>query len=324
MPNLDLPIVIVDDAKFSSTVIAKTLSASGYRDIRVVNDGHTAIKQLEKRKTSVLVADWLMPEMDGLQLTQRVRQLDEQSHHFTYIILLTGKETPDALQEAFEKGVDDFIFKSDMSRQLLPRIYAADRMAHHQNSLLVANKLLLENNRDLEKNNMLDPETGIGNQRMARDSLIRQLKHTESRGGVTCYMQLEIQDWKLDRHHQNYILSQELSSSITRRMRGLIRPLDILCRLKDDTYAVIAQFNQLDHCKASVFKRILDGINHTSFRTSSGFHNVNCVLSVCCVGDKGPIPGSEEVELRCKDLLEKARQSKSLSVLHWDSLTANA
>lgn len=324
MPNLDLPIVIVDDAKFSSTVIAKTLTTSGYRDVRVVNDGQSAIQQLEKRKTSVLVADWLMPGMDGLELTRKVRQLDEQSNHFTYIILLTGKETPEALQEAFEKGVDDFIFKSDMSRQLLPRVYAADRMADHQNSLLIANKLLLENNRHLEQNNMLDPETGVGNQRMAHDSLTRQLKHTESRGGVTCYVRLEIQDWQLNRHHQNYILSQELSASITRRLRGLIRPLDVLCRIMDDTYVIVAQFNQLEHCKVSVFKRILDGINHTSFRTSSGFHNVKCILSVCCIGDKGPLPTSDQVEQECIAQLGQARQSKSLSVFHWDGLKTEA
>lgn len=324
MPNLDLSIVIVDDAKFSSTVVAKTLTAAGYRDLRVVNDGESALKHIEKRKTSVLVADWLMPGMDGLQLTEKVRQLDEQRNEFTYIVLLTGKETPDALQEAFEKGVDDFIFKSDMSKQLLPRIYAADRMSDQQNTLLIANRLLLENNNHLEKNNMLDPDTGVGNSRMALDSLIKMLKHVGSRGGAMSYIRVEILDWDKSRQGKNHILNQELGASITRRLRGLIRPLDILCRIKDDTFIIVAQFESLDHCKASVFKRILDGVNHTSFRTSSGFHTVTAVLAACCVDDNGPVPNADEVQEQCAQLSVKAKLSSSLSVFHWDSAKAKA
>ena len=62
----------------------------------------------------MLLADWLMPEMDGLELTGRVRQLDEMAEHYTYIILLTGKEGENVLTEAFDRGVDDFISKTSM------------------------------------------------------------------------------------------------------------------------------------------------------------------------------------------------------------------
>ena len=148
--NLDLSIIVVDDTKFSSTIIGKTLSKAGYRDIRIANDAITALKMMDKRKASVLIADWLMPEVDGLELTFRVRQMDELRNHFTYIILLTAKEGTSALTKAFDQGIDDFVFKAEMSKQLLPRVFAADRMADRQNSMLAANQLLLENNRHLQ------------------------------------------------------------------------------------------------------------------------------------------------------------------------------
>lgn len=317
MPNLDLSIVIVDDAKFSSTIIAKTLAGAGYRDLRTANDGQAAIALLEKRPASVLIADWLMPGIDGLELAGKVRQLDEKDNHFTYIILLTAKETHDALQHAFERGVDDFIFKSNMAKQLLPRIYAADRMSDQQNALLAANSLLLENNQHLEKNATLDPETGIGNARYAQDSLNKLLKNTESRGGVTCAIQIDILDWGEVKKKNNYVLQQELAAGIARRLRGLIRPLDVLCRVEEDRFAVMAQFKQIEHCKISVFRRLLDGINLKSFRTSSGFHSVKAALCVCSVEDKGKTPSSKEVSSMTQELMTRAKETNTIVMHQW-------
>ncbi|WP_164171850.1 response regulator, partial [Stenotrophomonas maltophilia] len=73
-----------------------------YQDIRFASSASEALQQLEQRPVSVLLADWLMPEMDGLELTARVRQLDESINHYTYIVLLTGKEGENVLGEAFD------------------------------------------------------------------------------------------------------------------------------------------------------------------------------------------------------------------------------
>lgn len=120
MPNPQLSILVVDDAKFSSAMIGRSLRQAGYQDIRFAHSAADALQQLEQRPASVLLADWLMPETDGLQLTAQVRQLDESINHYTYVILLTGKEGDNALSEAFDHGVDDFINKGQMNEQLLP------------------------------------------------------------------------------------------------------------------------------------------------------------------------------------------------------------
>lgn len=179
MPNLDLPILVVDDAKFSSMVVGRTLRNAGYRDVRIVNNAPEALQLIEQRPVSVLIADWLMPEMDGLELTDQVRQQDEQNNHYTYVILLTARESVEALSEAFDRGVDDFIYKSDMTKQLIPRIFAADRMADRQNTLLRANSLLIENNRELESTNIIDLETGLCNTKYGRERLTKMLRHAE-------------------------------------------------------------------------------------------------------------------------------------------------
>lgn len=317
MPNLDLSILVVDDTKFSSTIISKTLTKSGYRDVRIANDAQTALKLLGQRKASVLIADWLMPGMDGLELTEKVRQMDEQHNHFTYVILLTAKEGASALHEAFDRGIDDFIFKSEMSKQLLPRVFAADRMSDMQNSLLSANQLLVESNKDLENRNIIDIQTGVGNHRYAQDSLAKLIKHTESRGGAGSYMLITIKDWEKIKKQHNHITCEELALGITRRLRSLIRPLDSLCRVSENQYAVIAHFTHIDYCTTGSYRRIHDGINLKSFKTLSGYISMNAASSVCTLDDQSEEHNIPDIELHCQQQVQQAINTGTIVISRW-------
>ncbi|GGE58050.1 transcriptional regulator [Streptosporangium jomthongense] len=296
MPNLDLPILVVDDAKFSSMVVSRTLRNAGYRDVRIANDAPGALKLMEQRAVSVLIADWLMPEMDGLALTDRVRQQDEQTNHYTYVILLTARESVEALAEAFDRGVDDFIYKSDMSKQLIPRIFAADRIADRQNTLLRANSLLIENNRELESSNIIDMETGLCNSRYGRDRLTKMLRHAESRGGASAYVLCGIRNWQeLKRKHPPTVMS-ELSVGIARRLSTLIRPIDVLCRVGDNQFAIIAYFPNSDHCTTTAFRRVFDGINHKALKTTAGYISVEAGMALCKADAQNGTPSVQDME----------------------------
>lgn len=296
MPNLDLPILVVDDAKFSSMVVSRALRNAGYRDVRVANNAPAALTLIEERSVSVLIADWLMPEMDGLELTDRVRQQDEQENHYTYIILLTARESVDALSQAFDRGVDDFIHKSDMSKQLISRVFAADRMADRQNTLLTANSLLMENNRELEASSIINLETGLCNNRYARERLGKSLRQAESRGGASAYVLIGIRNWQnLKRQHSAAIMS-ELAVGIGRRLSHLIRPMDALCRVGDNQYAIIAHFSDSDHCTTTAFRRVFDGINHKALKTTAGYISVEAGIVLCKADAQKGTPSVQDME----------------------------
>ncbi|WP_418140295.1 response regulator [Marinobacter sp. MA] len=296
MPNLDLPILVVDDAKFSSMVVGRTLRNAGYRDVRIVNNAPEALKLIEQRPVSVLIADWLMPEMDGLELTDQVRQQDEQNNHYTYVILLTARESVEALSEAFDRGVDDFIYKSDMTKQLIPRIFAADRMADRQNTLLRANSLLIENNRELESTNIIDLETGLCNTKYGRERLTKTLRHAESRGGASAYVLCGIRNWQeLKRKHPPTVMS-ELAIGIARRLSTLIRPIDALCRVGDNQFAIIAYFPSSDHCTTTAFRRVFDGINHKALKTTAGYISVEAGMVLCKADAQNGTPSIQDME----------------------------
>ena len=204
-----------------------------------------------------------------------------------------------------------------MSKQLLPRVFAADRMSDMQNSLLSANQLLIESNKDFENRNMLDIETGVGNQRYAHDALSKMIKHTEARGGASSYMLITIKDWAKIKQQNNHMIREELALGITRRLRSLIRPLDSLCRISEDQYAVIAHFSHIDYCTTGSYRRIHDGINLKSFKTLSGYISMNAASSVCTIDDQTQTPSIADIELHCQDQVQQAINTGTIVISRW-------
>ncbi|MBD3814480.1 MAG: response regulator, partial [Betaproteobacteria bacterium] len=266
MPNPQLGILVVDDAKFSSVMIGRVLNKAGYRDVRFASSAQDALRQLAERPTHVLLADWLMPEMDGLQLTARVRQLDGGSGHYTYIILLTGKEGENVLGEAFDRGVDDFISKAAMNEQLVPRVYAADRLCNTLQRLLHENRMLTQNIASLERRNLIDPLTGLGNPRYLRQKLTDSLRQVESRGGAVCYLLIGLQEASQLRSRYGDRFFNELLHGVARRLQQLVRPLDVLTRLDDNHFGLITLLEDLHECSPSSFKRLHEGLNLKAFK----------------------------------------------------------
>ncbi|MCG8311637.1 MAG: response regulator [Pseudomonadales bacterium] len=317
MPNADLPILIVDDAKFSGAVIGRTLKSAGYTDVRTANSAPQGLSMLEERPVNVLIADWLMPEMDGLELASRVRQLDEATNHFTYIILLTAKEGSKALIDAFDNGVDDFVNKSTMTQQLLPRIYAADRIAAMQNRLLRENQLLIESNQKLRKNSLLDPLTGLGNRQYAFRRLADTIRHAETRGGAACLMLITLDNYEeLKTQHDKEILRQ-LIISITRRVRQMVRPLDIVTRVSTQQFAVITHQPDLAQCNASTYRRIYDAINLKEVKTDKGFMSIRAAMVMSAADNSTGFPAPEKMFSVTNGQMAQARSSGRLIVVKW-------
>lgn len=297
MPNPHLSILVVDDAKFSSAMIGRALSQAGYLDVRFATSAAEALRQLEQRPASVLLADWLMPEMDGLELTGRVRQLDETAEHYTYVILLTGKEGDNVLVEAFDRGVDDFISKASMNEQLVPRVYAADRLCNTLQRLLQENRMLTQNIASLEQRNLVDPLTGLGNPRYMMQKLTDSLRQVESRGGAVCYLLIGLQEAGALRQQYGNSFYNELLHGVARRLQQLVRPLDVLARIDDNHFALLTMLEDLQECSPSSFKRLHEGLNLKAFKTSEGFITLKAGISLVGLNAKS-LPVEPQVLLQ--------------------------
>lgn len=303
MSNSHLSIVIVDDAKFSSAMIGRTLQKAGYQDLRYADSAAAALKLLKERPAGVLLADWMMPEMDGLELTARVRQYDELQEHYTYIILLTGKEGDNALAKAFDHNVDDFISKTAINEQLVPRVFAADRLYSTLTSMLKEKQLLTRNIASLKSLNQVDPLTGLGNIRYLKRMLTKSLQHTQARGGTLCYLLIGIETMQQLIHEHGTTVHKELLRSIAQHLQHLVRPLDVLARLDGNHFALIAHSTDEQDVSASSFKRLHDSLNLKSFQTRAGFINLKAGVSLISLTSQAlPTHAEHIINLAAKHL----------------------
>ncbi|KAF0808922.1 putative two-component response regulator [Alcanivorax sp. S71-1-4] len=281
MTNPDTRVLVVDDTRFSATLVARTLGQAGYRDVRHASSASEALSVLAEQPAQIVIADWMMPDIDGLALTRRIRQMDEAHNRYTYVILLTAREEQDALRQAFDEGVDDFVPKSGMTAQLLPRVFAADRLVAMQNRILADNQRLLDALSKMQKQTLIDPLTGFGNQPYAKRRLHDALRHAHARGGAASLLLCRIDQFPALQQQLGARLCDQLLLAFSRRLKQMVRPLDIVARLAPDTFALITWQPDRTHSTAGSFKRLYDGLNHRAFQTTGGFHSLQVSISLC-------------------------------------------
>jgi phosphoserine phosphatase RsbU/P len=294
MAHEDIPILVVDDAKFSSAIIAKALRGGGFQNVRFTNNPLQALRSLEKRPAQILIADWMMPSIDGLELTRRVKKLDEQSHHFTYVMLLTARDDFEAMESAFEVGVDDFLNKANLRAQLLPRVVAAKRMAARQNELIRANRLLRKKLKDLQTADLVDPVTGLGNLKFTLERISAATRQVEARGGAACLLMVGISNLAVIGEQYDPSVVDELMSGFGAKLRQLVRPLDLVTRPEASMFAVITHQPDIDVCTSTSFRRIFDNLYMHSFKTSEGYIPVVVGVSISAADASTGLPQAKQ------------------------------
>jgi DNA-binding response OmpR family regulator len=114
-------ILVVDDDEMTLALISDLLQAGGFK-VRRATNGAEALRILDKEWFPVILTDWQMPVMSGLELTKRLRAKGVTD---TYVIMLTALESGLDYEQAYEAGVDDYLTKKLPDIELFARIHAA-------------------------------------------------------------------------------------------------------------------------------------------------------------------------------------------------------
>ena len=119
-----MPIVIAEDDLVSRTLISNLIEKWGFKAV-VAQDGHEAMKALRAEQGPALaILDWMMPDMDGLQVCRRIRE----SGKMVYVIMLTSRGTKENIVEGLHAGADDYLIKPFDKNELLARIQVGFRI----------------------------------------------------------------------------------------------------------------------------------------------------------------------------------------------------
>ena len=114
-------ILVVEDEPSIAEVVSLYLGRAGY-NVRTVGDGLAALDEVERRKPDLIVLDIMLPEIDGLEVTRRVRARGD-----TPIIMLTARKTEVDRIAGLEMGADDYVVKPFSAQELVSRVRAVLR-----------------------------------------------------------------------------------------------------------------------------------------------------------------------------------------------------
>jgi len=147
-------VLVVEDDPISRDLLEACLAQFGY-DVTVVEDGHQAVEQIRTGRFRLVVSDWEMPQVSGLDLCRFIRR--RQSSGYVYVILLTSRCGTQNVVAGLNAGADDFISKPFHPDELRVRLRAAERiLAMESRDLLIFSLAKLAESRDADTGAHLD------------------------------------------------------------------------------------------------------------------------------------------------------------------------
>lgn len=166
-----LKIVVADDSAIYRKLVEDTLAHEQYALVFAKN-GREAIDLISAHRPAVVITDWEMPDVTGIELCEQIRcDLDSYPH----IILLTSNNQKDQIIKGLAAGADDYLTKPFHPGELLARVAVGRRIAELHRQIQAKNKLL-------EELALTDPLTGLPNRRAIEDWATRELKGAARHG----------------------------------------------------------------------------------------------------------------------------------------------
>lgn len=107
--NKDMKILVVDDHESMRRIVKQALNDLGFRNVKVADDGSTALPMLKNESFDFLVSDWNMPQMQGIDLLKAVRA-DENLKSLP-VLMITAEAKKEQIIEAAKSGVNDYCIK---------------------------------------------------------------------------------------------------------------------------------------------------------------------------------------------------------------------
>lgn len=143
-----MKILIVEDDPVSKRLLQSRLEKWGHQ-VLTASNGFEALARLENESCPIVITDWMMPRMDGLELIRHLRS--SETVGYVYIILLTAKQHKEDLVLAMEAGADDFVTKPFDKDELRVRLRAGERIIELEQKLADQNQQLTRNNKRMKR-----------------------------------------------------------------------------------------------------------------------------------------------------------------------------
>ncbi|MEP2531630.1 SpoIIE family protein phosphatase [Shimia sp.] len=141
-------VLLVDDSRVQRRILSVSLKRDGYEVIEA-SSGQEALEICKTTRPDLVLSDWMMPEMNGLEFCREFRALP--GDEYGYFILLTSKSEKAEVAQGFDSGTDDFLTKPVNAYELRARISAGERILRMQRELTEKNRVISDTLDELQR-----------------------------------------------------------------------------------------------------------------------------------------------------------------------------
>jgi diguanylate cyclase (GGDEF)-like protein len=211
-----LPILLVEDNPVTRKVLAETVGKAGHEVVEVEN-GKRALETMNKSFCPIVMTDWIMPEMDGIELCKAIRQNENNWPSYVFIILLTIKDSQHNIIAGLEAGADDYLVKPINRDELIARLNNGKRFLEVERSLRLANE-------KIKILSLTDPLTECYNRRYIEKRLPDEIKRARRYNRSLSIVMCDIDRFKKVNdnygHHFGDLVLQQFSKCIKETIRS--------------------------------------------------------------------------------------------------------
>jgi diguanylate cyclase (GGDEF)-like protein len=282
-PRAALRILAVDDDPMSLTLLARTLQKAGH-EVQTAANGSQALQQALETSPQVVIADWMMPEMDGLELCRALRRIECGRNMF--FLLLTGRGEEDRIVEAFDAGVDDYVHKPFNARVLMARIKGGQRVIELQERVESDRKMILKQvaelglmTRKLRNAALTDVLTELPNRRYAMKRLETDWESSVRSGTPLSLIMIDIDHFKRVNDTHGHDVGDVVLKETAAMLRRTTRQGEEASRLGGEEFLVIC-LNTTESQAAIGAERLRSAVERNVIKSGTFSGSVTISLGV--------------------------------------------
>lgn len=226
----EFPVLIVDDDPVTRKLISKTLSKEGF-EVATADSGPSALKQLEERFFPIILTDWMMPGMSGLELCQSIRETE--SRGYVFILILTSRGAAQDIVSGLQAGADDYLTKPFNPAELIARINTVIRILKLEKSLKKANE-------EIRYLSITDALTGCYNRGYLNERLNHEIKRARRHNRSLSIILTDIDHFKRINDKYGHQAGDEVLKIFVETIQGSIRDdVDWVVRYGGEEFLII-------------------------------------------------------------------------------------
>jgi two-component system, cell cycle response regulator len=242
-------VLIADDSAVPRLILEKTLVAMGH-ETAMAADGDEAWAQYQSFDPDVVLSDWLMPGIDGIQLCTRIRE--HVSDHYTYFVLLTAMTEVEHVVTAMAAGADDFMVKPLQRTALEAAMIGARRVTELHEKLRDQRASLERLNRLLFDDARRDSLTLLGNRLRLTEDLAAVAARVERYGHSYSIALLDIDFFKRYNDSFGHPAGDVALRTVAQSLAGSARTGDMVYRYGGEEFLILLPEQDLAGATAAI------------------------------------------------------------------------